>query len=79
MVTRVTQGHSGRPLQLGWPAVFAFSLIQIIVVLRVMAEIMPDYLAWQSAAAMLWLCAFLPWVLRSTSIYLAPRIDGKEG
>jgi uncharacterized protein involved in response to NO len=79
MVTRVTQGHSGRPLQLGWTAAFAFSLIQVVAVLRILAEIFPDYLAWQSITALLWLCAFLPWVLRSTSIYLSPRIDGKEG
>ena len=28
MVTRVTQGHSGRPLELGWAAAFAFVVIQ---------------------------------------------------
>ena len=26
-----------------------------------------------------WLLAFLPWVLRSARIYLAPRVDGKPG
>lgn len=79
MVTRVTQGHSGRPLQLGWPAGFAFVMIQVVVVFRIFAEISPDYLTWQSVSALLWLCAFLPWVLRSTSIYLTPRADGQEG
>ena len=27
----------------------------------------------------LWLLAFLPWVLRSAWIYLTPRADGKAG
>lgn len=79
MVTRVTQGHSGRPLQMGWPAGFAFVMIQLVVVFRIFAEILPDYLTWQSVSALLWLCAFIPWVLRSTSIYLTPRADGQEG
>ncbi len=79
MVTRVTQGHSGRPLQLGWPAGFAFVMIQLVCIFRIGAEIMSDYLYWQSIAAVLWLCAFLPWVLRSSFIYVTPRVDGQEG
>ena len=77
MVTRVTQGHSGRPLQLGWAAAFAFIVIQVTVLVRIGAELAPDILAWQSAAGLLWLLAFLPWVLRSVWIYLTPRADGK--
>lgn len=79
MVTRVTQGHSGRPLELGPVAAFAFVVIQIVAVLRVLAELIPDSLFWQCIAAILWLCAFLPWVLRSSWIYLTPRIDGQAG
>jgi uncharacterized protein involved in response to NO len=79
MVTRVTQGHSGRPLQLGRVAGFAFVVIQIVCVVRIVAEIAPDPLAWQAAAAIGWLLAFAPWVLRSLRIYLAPRVDGKPG
>jgi len=79
MVTRVTQGHSGRPLELGKVAAFAFVVIQIVAVLRVLAELIPDSLFWQCIAAILWLCAFLPWVLRSSWIYLTPRIDWQAG
>lgn len=79
MVTRVTQGHSGRPLEFGNAARFAFILIQLTALLRIYAELSPDYLAWQSAAALLWLCAFLPWVFRSLWIYLTPRADGQDG
>lgn len=77
MVTRVTQGHSGRPLQLGGVAAFAFIVVQITVLVRIGAELAPDILAWHSAAGLLWLLAFLPWVLRSLWIYLTPRADGK--
>jgi uncharacterized protein involved in response to NO len=79
MVTRVTQGHSGRPLVLGRVAAFAFVAIQVVAVLRIVAELQADTLAWQALAAVGWLLAFLPWVARSAWIYLTPRADGKAG
>ncbi len=79
MVTRVTQGHSGRPLVLGRVAAFAFVIVQLVAVTRVLAEVVPDALAWQAIAAVGWLVAFLPWVLRSGWIYLTPRADGAPG
>jgi uncharacterized protein involved in response to NO len=79
MVTRVTQGHSGRPLELGRVAAFAFVAIQCVAVLRIGAELVDDGPAWQALAGIGWLLAFLPWVLRSVRIYLAPRADGKPG
>ncbi len=79
MVTRVTQGHSGRPLELGGVAGAAFVIVQLVAVTRVIAEFVPDALAWQAAAALGWLCAFLPWVSRSAWIYLTPRADGRPG
>ncbi|GAA3932474.1 NnrS family protein [Luteimonas lutimaris] len=79
MVTRVTQGHSGRPLVFGGVATFAFAVIQLVSVTRIVAELVPDQMAWQAAAALGWLLAFAPWALRSLRIYLAPRADGKPG
>jgi len=79
MVTRVTQGHAGRPLQLGRVAGFAFCIIQSVAVLRIFAEVMTDAPLWQAVAALGWIVAFLPWVLRSSFIYLTPRIDAKPG
>jgi len=79
MVTRVTQGHSGRPLVLGSVATTAFVIVQLVAVTRVIAELVTDALAWQAVAALGWLIAFLPWVLRSAWIYLTPRADGKPG
>jgi len=79
MVTRVTQGHSGRPLLMPAVAWFAFIAIQLVAVMRVVAELAPDGMAWQVAAAAGWLLAFTPWVMRIGRIYLAPRADGKPG
>lgn len=79
MVTRVTQGHSGRPLVLGKTAAFAFAVVQAVAVTRVLAEVLPDSLAWQAVAGVGWIVAFLPWVLRSGRIYLTPRADGAPG
>ncbi len=79
MVTRVTQGHSGRPLVFGGVAMFAFMVIQLVSLMRIAAELVPDQMAWHAAAALGWLLAFTPWVLRSLRIYLAPRADGKPG
>jgi uncharacterized protein involved in response to NO len=79
MVTRVTQGHSGRPMMMPTVAWFAFIALQVVTVMRVVAELMPDVMAWQAAAAIGWLLAFAPWVLRIGRIYLTPRADGKPG
>lgn len=79
MVTRVTQGHSGRPLQMGAVAWLCFVLLQIVVLLRIRAELGGDVYLWLVIAAYGWLVAFLPWVLRSAWIYLTPRRDGKPG
>ena len=79
MVTRVTQGHSGRPLVFGKVAAFAFVVIQLVTATRIAAELMPDQWAWQAVAAIGWLLAFAPWVLASLRIYFTPRADGRPG
>ena len=79
MVTRVTQGHSGRPLQLGRIPGLCFVLIQLVAVLRIGAEFAADRWAWMAVAALAWLLAFLPWVLRSVWILATPRADGQPG
>jgi len=79
MVTRVTQGHSGRPLRMPAAAWLAFIAIQAVAMLRIAAELVPDPMAWMAVAALGWLVAFAPWVLRIGRIYLSPRADGKPG
>jgi hypothetical protein len=77
MVTRVTQGHAGRPLVLGRTATFAFAGVQLAALVRMAGEARNDAMAWHVGAALLWLLAFLPWTLHSAGIYLRPRADGK--
>ncbi|HEY5973030.1 MAG TPA: NnrS family protein, partial [Pseudoxanthomonas sp.] len=79
MVTRVTQGHSGRALVMPGVAWFAFVAIQVVAVLRVFAEVAPDPMRWHVIAALGWLLALTPWVARLGWIYLSPRPDGKPG
>lgn len=79
MVTRVTQGHSGRPLAMTAAAWLAFWGVQLAAVVRLAAEFGADTWAWQAAAGALWLAAFLPWVLHSAWIYLTPRADRRAG
>jgi hypothetical protein len=43
------------------------------------AALAGDAWLWLVVAAYGWLAAFLPWVIRSAWIYLAPRVDGKPG
>lgn len=79
MVTRVTQGHSGRPLEMGPVAWFCFVAMQGVALLRIAAELTRDAPAWQAVAGLAWLFAFAPWVVRSLWIYARPRVDGKPG
>jgi uncharacterized protein involved in response to NO len=79
MVTRVTQGHSGRPLEMPRVAWIAFWGIQLSAVVRIIAGLRGENGDWLVAAAMLWLFSALPWVARQIWIYGSPRIDGRPG
>jgi len=79
MVTRVTAGHSGRPLQMGAIAWLTFVLLQLVAIARIAAELAPRQSLWLVLAAAGWLLALLPWTLRSLWIYVTPRVDGKPG
>jgi len=79
MVTRVTQGHSGRLLRMGRVAWFAFATLQLVAVARIIAALGVDRDFWLLLAASGWLLAFAPWVMRSAWIVLMPRADGAEG
>ena len=79
MVTRVTQGHSGRAMRMPAAAWFAFAGVQLVAFVRIAAELRSTPLGWQLAAALGWLLVLAPWVLRLGWIYLSPRADGKAG
>jgi len=82
MVTRVTMGHSGRPLRMDNPALACFCGVQAAAVTRVASEVVtaPGWIQCLLLASIaLWLAAFGTWTARLGRIYLAPRIDGQPG
>jgi uncharacterized protein involved in response to NO len=83
MITRVSRGHSGRPLvmdKLDWTA---FLLMLAAASLRIIGDV--DAIATFSPvsphllAAVAWLAAVVPWGARYLLVYLRPRLDGKPG
>ncbi|WP_341711062.1 NnrS family protein [Erythrobacter sp.] len=79
MVTRVTQGHSGRPLAMPMAAWLAFAAVQAAVAARLWAAI---ELEWGTALLLsvgVLVLGMMPWLLRNIGIYLSPRKDGKAG
>ncbi|MFN3712937.1 MAG: NnrS family protein [Alcanivoracaceae bacterium] len=80
VISRVSLGHTGRPLILPSGIAAAFVLIQAAAILRVLTAL--QLIPWLSGAtisAMLWLAAWLLFLLRYTAILLRPRADGKPG
>lgn len=82
MVTRVTMGHSGRPLHMDRITLACFLLLQLGAASRVLSEIVVAPRAVQIlllGALLLWLGAVGTWIVRVGRIYLVPRIDGRPG
>ena len=79
MVTRVTQGQSGRPLELPLFGAIAFVGVQAAALARVLAAIATENGPWLVVSAALFVIALAPWVVRNMFIYLTPRTDGKAG
>jgi uncharacterized protein involved in response to NO len=80
MVTRVSCGHSGRPLVADNVVWLLFWLLQATALLRIAATVpaapMQDLLV---AAAVLWTALMLVWGLRYGSWYGRARADGQPG
>jgi uncharacterized protein involved in response to NO len=80
MVTRVTAGHSGRPLAVDGVAWALYWTLQAAVVLRVAAALGVAGGAWATlAAAWLWAAAAIGWAWRYGGWLGRPRIDGRPG
>jgi uncharacterized protein involved in response to NO len=82
MVTRVTMGHSGRPLRMDDVTLGCFVVLQAAAACRVVSEVItaPAAVQWFLLGSLaLWLAALAVWVGRVGRIYLAPRVDGKPG
>ena len=82
MVTRVSLGHSGRPLVMSPLARLAAVGMQGVALLRIAAELPATAgMRWSLilAAAGLWLVVTGLWGVAYGPIYLRPRADGKPG
>lgn len=80
VMSRVALGHTGRPLEIHPQMVFAFLLISVAAVLRVLTAL--NWLDWRlglMASGVAWCLAFLLFVWRYTPILIRPRPDGKPG
>ncbi|WP_137937164.1 NnrS family protein [Chitinivorax sp. B] len=80
MATRVTLGHSGRPLTADRTTWLVFWLFQGTVLTRAITELLP----WSPAigyllSASLWLGCFIWWHRRYAQYFLQPRADGNAG
>jgi len=80
MASRVTLGHSGRPLvadRLTW--LLALGLHAVATV-RVLADLLPvGQPVLLAIAGLGWLAVFIPWAVRLVPLYLTRRADGKPG
>jgi uncharacterized protein involved in response to NO len=80
VISRVSLGHTGRPLSLPPGMTAAFLLIQAAAILRVLTAL--QLLPWQAGvqvSAVLWLLAWMMFLWRYTLILLRPRADGRPG
>ncbi len=80
MATRVSCGHSGRTLTADNIAWALYGVLQLAVVARMAAALLPQYAGGILVlAALLWLAATWGWAIRYGRWYGVPRVDGKKG
>ncbi len=79
MATRVTLGHSGRPLVVDRLIWHLFLGVQLVVVLRIAADLFPAHGHGFIASAVLWLLCYGIWAARMIPIHWLPRADDKPG
>jgi uncharacterized protein involved in response to NO len=80
MASRVTIGHSGRPLELDRFTWLLFLGFQATAVIRILADIVPAIAPmFYVAAAVVWLACFALWAVKFAPVYWRARVDGKPG
>lgn len=80
VMTRVSLGHTGRPLQLPSGIVTAYGLIQVAVAVRLLTVFTVIPWRWGiTVSAIAWIAAFFLFLWRYLPILWSPRIDGKPG
>ncbi len=81
MMSRVSLGHTARPLKVSTLIAFSFSLIGISAVIRALGVILfpQDSQVWILAAASCWCIAFAIFIGKYLPILLKPRLDNLPG
>jgi uncharacterized protein involved in response to NO len=80
MATRVSSGHSGRPLAADNIAWGLYWMVQLAVLLRVVHALWPNAGAWPLLSAIAaWTLACCGWALRYGNWFGRPRADGRAG
>ncbi|HXN06393.1 MAG TPA: NnrS family protein [Nitrospiria bacterium] len=83
MATRVTLGHSGRPLGADTVTWVLFLAFQTVAGSRILADILTNAgingTFWYLIAGGIWLATFTPWALKYGPIYLKERADKNPG
>ncbi|MGZ0019767.1 NnrS family protein [Nitrosomonas sp. wSCUT-2] len=80
MASRVTLGHSGRPLELDRFTWLLFLGFQATAVIRILADLIPAIAPmFYVLAAFVWLTCFGLWAAKFAPIYWSARVDGKAG
>jgi len=78
MVTRVTLGHSGRPLAAGGSQWTLYLLVHVAAIMRVASDLAGNA-ALLAATAALWFATLGAWCAINLPVYLRPRADGRPG
>lgn len=80
MLTRIAQGHTGRPIQFGVAERVALGLMSLAGLARVVGpQVAPSqYQSWLIVAAVGWAACFCITLLRIAPMLWAERVDGRE-
>lgn len=80
MMSRVSLGHTGRPLKLPKGFTIAYVLITLSAIVRVASGLMPEfYKEGILIAGAFWVSSFIVFIYYYFTILTSPRADGKPG
>lgn len=79
MASRVSLGHSGRPLEADNATWRLFWLVQAAALLRMLPDLLPLPSVLTLLAGLLWLLAFGAWAWKYAPLTWRPRADGRPG
>lgn len=80
MISRVSLGHTGRPLKVGRWIMLAYVAIAIATILRVLAPLITYQLnTWYLLGSICWVFAYMAFVVTYWPVLTKPRADGRPG